>query len=91
MEHECIIGMYNNYEDTDLITYSEICKMSLSEWKMYLKYEDAHTRIGKSPPTRLEDYFDKRKNTELTRFDYCPYCGKKIDWNELKRRCKDDR
>lgn len=88
MKHECIIGMYNNYEDTDLMTYSEICKMSLSEWELYLKYEDTHKRWGMKPPTPTEDYFDKRKNTELTRFNYCPECGKKIDWNELKRRCK---
>lgn len=90
MNHECIIGMYNDYENTDLITYSEICEMSLSEWKSHLKYEDTYKRIGIKPPTRLEDYFDKRKNTELTRFDYCPVCGKKIDWNKLKMRCKDN-
>lgn len=88
MEHECIIGMYNNYEDTDLITYSKLCDMNSYEWELYLKHEDTHKRIGMKPPTPTEDYFDKRKNTELIRFTYCPECGEKIDWNELKQRSK---
>lgn len=25
-----------------------------------------------------------RKSTNLTRFDFCPYCGKKIDWKEIR-------
>lgn len=91
MEHECIIGMYSDYEGAHLMPYSKICERSLWEWQSYLEYEDTYKKIGKRVPTRLEDYFDKRKNTELTRFDYCPVCGKKIDWRELKRRCKDDR
>ena len=32
----------------------------------------------------LADYCDKRKSTDLTRFNYCPLCGKKIDWKAIK-------
>ena len=32
----------------------------------------------------LSDYCDKRKSTDLTRFNFCPLCGKKIDWKEIK-------
>ena len=32
----------------------------------------------------LMDYCDKRKSTDLTRFNYCPLCGKKIDWKAIK-------
>ena len=32
----------------------------------------------------LADYCDKRKSTNLTRFNYCPLCGKKIDWKAIK-------
>ena len=32
----------------------------------------------------LMDFFDKRKSTCLSRFNYCPYTGKKIDWAEMK-------
>lgn len=32
----------------------------------------------------LQDYADKRKSTNLIRFDFCPYCGRKIDWKKIK-------
>lgn len=35
----------------------------------------------------LADYCDKRKNTDLTRFEYCPMCGRKIDWKSIKTGC----
>ena len=35
----------------------------------------------------LADYCDKRKNTDLTRFEYCPMCGRKIDWKTIKTGC----
>lgn len=89
MEHNCFIGMYNDYGNTKLVTCSELRVMSLSEWELYLEYEDVYKSMRRNTPTLIEDYFDKRKNTELTRFDYCPICGKKIDWNKLKRRCKE--
>ena len=28
----------------------------------------------------LKDYYDRRKSTNLTRFNFCPMCGKKIIW-----------
>lgn len=89
MEHKCFIGIYNDYENTNIVTCSELRVISLSEWESYLKYKDVYKSMGRNSPTPIEDYFDKRKNTELTRFDYCPICGKKINWNELKRRCKE--
>lgn len=33
----------------------------------------------------LADYADRRKSTDLHRFKYCPYCGKKIDWAGIRR------
>ena len=41
-------------------------------------------------PYKLEDYFDRRKSTNFTLFDYCPYCGEKINWKELKERNKNE-
>lgn len=38
----------------------------------------------------LEQYFDWRYNTNLTRFVYCPYCGKKIDWKGMKDSIKNN-
>lgn len=84
MEHECIIGMYNNYENTCLYTFAELIEKSSDDWDLWLEGHD-----WLHPPTTMVDFFDKRINTELTRFNYCPECGKKIDWNELKRKCKE--
>lgn len=30
------------------------------------------------------NYCDKRTSTNLTQFNYCPLCGKKIDWKAIK-------
>lgn len=32
---------------------------------------------------------DNRYNTCLTRFKYCPDCGKKIDWEAIRNNYKD--
>ncbi len=31
-----------------------------------------------------KDYIDKRRSMSIT-FNYCPKCGKKINWNELRK------
>ena len=37
----------------------------------------------------MKEYLDWRYNTNLNyRFVYCPYCGKKIDWNKLRKEYK---
>lgn len=30
-------------------------------------------------------YFDPSKNTELIHYNFCPLCGEKIDWEEMRR------
>ena len=76
--HECIVGMRNDYENTDVVTLEELkdriqrdkeCRNTYIDWQTY----------------ELSDYCDKRKNTDLTRFEYCPMCGKKIDWKAIKK------
>ena len=65
-----------------LITY-----LNNLEVKEYNKFVDeqgiASCRIKEYT---LKDYCDKRKSTNLTRFEYCPYCGSKIDWKKIKNR-----
>lgn len=84
---ECVIGVINQYEDTKLATVSklkehmedfrrlngyirELCGDNMSWWD-YREWA-------------WKQYCDKRVHTDLTRFDYCPYCGKKIDWRKMK-------
>lgn len=72
MKSECLIGIYYNYEDTKLVTFDDLVREARES-----------ERLGTSAYT-LKDYLDKRKNTNFHRFLYCPECGEKIDWNELK-------
>ena len=68
-ECECYIGMLFDYENTDLITREE--------------FEDSIKSERFSAYTR-EQYCDMDFDTNLVNFDFCPKCGKKIDWNAIK-------
>ena len=88
-EHECIIGLLNDYDNTKLVTTNELLQeikddVSVCNYLslLYKEYGIIDKEI-KSTYT-LKDYCDKRKSTNLTRFEFCPYCGKKIDWKKIK-------
>ena len=68
-EHECIIGEYYDYGNTCLVTANEL-KILTEEWHGFYSFKD---------------YCDRRKSTNLERFEFCPYCGKKIDWKKIKK------
>ena len=70
MECECYVGMMFDYENTDLITREEL-------EEIIEKHEDVKIFTRK-------DYCDKRITTNVTQFNYCPKCGKKIDWKAIK-------
>ena len=68
-KHECAIGiMYYSFTNAELVT--------LNELKQGITNEDTKYT--------LLDYTDKRKSTNLVRFDYCPYCGHRINWKEIR-------
>lgn len=85
-KHECIIG--NLYDDgLHLATLKEL-KDYIKETKEYnLFVRNSYPSISQNllaAEYTLKDYCDKRKSTNLTRFEFCPYCGKKIDWKKIK-------
>lgn len=83
-EHRCYIGLYNNYEDSDLVTLEDLIKIVQQDQESY-EYRVANDyRVGR-PPLTLAEYLDTRKNTSLYRFNYCPRCGKIIDWAKLRQ------
>ena len=68
-EHECSIGIWSDYHYSPMVTLNEL-----------------FDRISLlSGVYSMKQYLDWRYNTNLVRFVYCPYCGKKIDWKELKK------
>ena len=83
-EHECVIGILLLYDDFILATVEDL--------KKHIKYRENYNKsLGKEfdwlskKIWSLKDYADKRKNTNLIRFDYCPECGKKIDWAKIRK------
>lgn len=69
--HECIIGLYNFcYEPSEMVTLDELLEIQFT--------------ASKSVYT-IDDLLDFRKSTNLTKFKYCPECGKKIDWEKIKK------
>ena len=81
--HECTIGLWLDYEDTDTVTFSRL-KDEVDGYANFVKWKNENLPQGKEKVKTLSDYLDKRKRTNLQRFDYCPYCGKKIDWKGLR-------
>lgn len=75
---EHIIGIIYNYESTDIVT--------LDDLKDHIEANQyAYDHFCTLNHYTLSDYCDKRKSTDMTRFDYCPMCGEKIDWKAIKR------
>ena len=86
---ECIIGIINYQEGYELATVSKLKKhmedrRSFNEYIREVYGGNAVGWLLHREWTRKQ-YCDKRVSTDLTRFDYCPYCGKKIDWRKMKR------
>lgn len=75
---EHIVGMIHDYENTCLVT--------LKELKQHIEHEKKCCEKGVwSSYYKLSQYCDKRCNTDMTRFEFCPFCGEKIDWAKIKR------
>ena len=84
---EHVIGIIYDYDNTDMTTLDGLkyhikylfeLKQAFEKDALFKDYN--HGIKGWS----LADYCDKRKSTDLTRFNYCPLCGKKIDWKAIK-------
>lgn len=86
-DHECIIGLYQYDDYADVITLSCL-KQEIEERKrmnVFCKKENTHySSYFIVTEYTLEQYADRRFNTGLSHFNYCPVCGKKIDWKELR-------
>lgn len=80
-----IIGIWYDYESTDVITLDGL-KMRMSDIKSMNEYkkENNYDKIfGLQKEYTLEDYFNKKKNCEsFSLFNYCPYCGERIELKE---------
>ena len=93
-EHECIIGLLSyDYDDVRLVTVNELLERIQNDYNQYDYLCNLYNKYkldNPKPPHILKDYCDRRKSTNLTRFEFCPYCGKKIDWKKIKEEKEDE-
>ena len=85
----CIVGIYYNIDSQDLVTLDEL-KQFIEETKEFNKklLDDpvwSQVTWMKRKEYTLSDLIDKRKSTPFSRFNFCPYCGKKINWKKIKK------
>jgi hypothetical protein len=90
MNHECFIGLLRHSGFSELATLKRL-EEHIAENKSYNRYlrDDPLFRNCeelKAKEWTLKQYGDKRINTDLTRFDFCPICGKKIDWKAIREK-----
>lgn len=80
--HECVIGLWYEYDNTDIVTERELFNE--------IRSENNYREIYGGTPLDATDYCDFRKSVNLARFRHCPMCGKKIDWKTIKRRADNE-
>jgi len=78
---EHYIGLLKHDEYSELVTLEELKKHI--EWQSHLKEtfdkDPLYCTLGLVIRVfSLEEYADRRRNTDLTPFDYCPKCGAAI-------------
>lgn len=81
-----IIGIRYDYDNTDLIDVESLVKSVKEEHDMYsycVENKLYHLDFKHNPPHKIDDYFDRR-NSLFHRFNFCPYCGEKLNWKRLR-------
>lgn len=79
-----IIGLLHQYSEAQLVTLKELKELVEEENKRCDSWKMTFEETCPFKSFTLSDYFDKRKSTNLSRFDYCPICGEKISWRNMR-------
>ena len=64
---ECVIGMRNDYENTDLVTLAELKEYIEREKRLAESHKDSEWWQSICNKYTLDDYCDKRKRKNQTR------------------------
>ena len=65
---DTVIGIFDHYEYYYLVSLEEL-------------FEETKDTSNKYA---MKDYSDRRRSTNLQRFNFDPFTGNKIDWNVVK-------
>ena len=88
-EHRCVIGLLHHLEYSELATLDDLkahiadnieFNKSLDEDPVFRNAKELRAKVW-----TLKSYGDLRRNTNLTRFCYCPECGSVIDWGRIRK------
>jgi len=85
--HECVIGIMYDYENTELMTINNLKShiKEVIELNEFARNDPIYSKLEcYQKEYTIRDYADKRKRTNFRRFEYCPDCGKQIDWKKIK-------
>lgn len=86
-DHECVIGIVHERDYSKLVTLSEL-KLHAEDRAEMARAMNGDPLFKNFPEMKcwsVSEYADKRKSTDFTRFEHCPYCGQKIDWKGIKQ------
>jgi len=86
-ECNCWLGILSDYDQSDLnnLNLSNI-KNRLNEKSNFTKNMASISHNWESYEPK--DYVDRRKGL-ATLFNYCPLCGKKIEWDTIRKMLKE--
>lgn len=90
-DHDCYVGLLYKHSYGDLATLADL-KAHIADKIAFNEYLDGepiakHIECLREKVWTLKDYADRRKNTDLYRFNNCPLCGRHIDWKLIKEDC----
>ena len=81
--HECVIGLLHR-DPSELVTLLDLDEY-ICDTEQYNQNLPKYQKWASRVVWPLKDYADKRKRTNLSRFDFCPECGEKINWKSIRR------
>lgn len=64
------IALYCTYDDYEFVTIEDLERHIARQDTVYT----------------MADYLDRRKSTNIVRFNFDPFTGKKIDWAKLRKK-----
>ena len=85
-ECEHIICLFHSCDDSQLMTANDLNEEIIDTQdynEMIISRYGSNCDLLKKEYSWF-DYCDSRKNTNITKFKFCPICGMKIDWKSLK-------
>lgn len=86
---DCTIGLLHKSQDWFDFSTEDDLKEHITNRERFVshireKYKESFDERVWGKTWSWEEYCDKRVSTDLTRFNFCPWCGKTIDWRKMK-------